>query len=408
MSSERLLYTIDNFMSIAHAEIDLTDNIISFCGYNDSGKSACLTGLAILCYDINPGKQQNYIKDGTDSFKLELYYMDSEVRVSKEKFTSGKSIWSLTKDNAIVYTNAVGNRITAVAGVPAAISRVLGVITATLDDSKSFVNAFLNYRRKKDRAFLVDTTGGENYTVLSTLLKNDVLARAQENIKKDRNELQSKLALESDRFVTYSEDCKVKEAENVSPDSLDKLDRLTKKLRASIAQFEVLQGLATLYNKLQSSVVPDVIDNVSLERFYMLQSLLDKKKECGMIIPSSLTVIDTSRLALLSSLCDMLKQCGIPIYANSSKIDMDRLIMLYDLICAYDKTKVSVWGNNSPIDLQRLSFVIDVCMSYNELYAVVSKFTNVSFELDSARGKAKALVTKYDLRVCKNCGALVE
>ena len=96
---------IENFMSIGSATIEFDDsNILSLCGYNDSGKSAIIRLIDIMFYNAYANEQVHYIKDGESSFRCIVSFKDG-VEYERIKYTTGSSVFMLRKDDEVLFDN---------------------------------------------------------------------------------------------------------------------------------------------------------------------------------------------------------------------------------------------------------------------------------------------------------------
>ena len=128
-NSRILTLEIENFMSIKNAVIDFEDNnVISLCGYNDSGKSAITRLFEVLFFNYYPSDQVKFITDGEEYWKGVLTFSDGVV-YTRMKFASGRSLWKMTKDDVVIFTNELPNgTYAAIEDVPDVISKYLGVL----------------------------------------------------------------------------------------------------------------------------------------------------------------------------------------------------------------------------------------------------------------------------------------
>ena len=173
---------IENFMSIKNALLEFDEsNIISLCGYNDSGKSAITRLLEVMFYNTYSTDQVKFITDGEDYWLGAITFSDGVV-YTRKKYLDGKSLWELKKDDKILFTNLLPNGTLAAMGdTPEIIEKYLGVIQDELTTEE------LNVRRNTDKLFLVGTSGGDNYKILNTVLRSDVLASASKSLNEDKN-----------------------------------------------------------------------------------------------------------------------------------------------------------------------------------------------------------------------------
>ena len=89
---------IENFMSIKEAFIEFDDsNVISLCGYNDSGKSAITRLMEVMLYNSYTTDQVRFITDEEEYWLGELTFDDGVV-YTRTKYSDGKSLWELKKN----------------------------------------------------------------------------------------------------------------------------------------------------------------------------------------------------------------------------------------------------------------------------------------------------------------------
>ena len=143
---------IENFMSIKNGLIEFDEsNIISLCGYNDSGKSAITRLMEVMLYNAYSTDQVKFITDGEDYWLGELTFSDGVV-YTRRKYADGKSLWELTKGDKVLFSNKLPNGTYAAMGdTPEVIERYLGVIQDELTGEE------LNVRRNTDKLFLTST-----------------------------------------------------------------------------------------------------------------------------------------------------------------------------------------------------------------------------------------------------------
>lgn len=365
---------ICNFMSIGSARLEFDDsNIISICGYNDSGKSAITRLLEIMFYNAYSQDQASFIKDGTDYWGCSLEF-DDGVEYNRYKYLDGKSEYELKKDGKIIFSNKTAQgTILAMDKVPEQIENYLGVISVK-DDT---MNEKLNVRRNTDKLFLINTTGGENYKMLNTILRSDLLAGASKKLNKDRNSLQADVSVKSTEKATLGAELETLEV--CSDEALSKLAEMTKNLEDINRRYEYLQ---------------DIVQ--------------EKSKIDEIVIPVEVSLIDSSRLAEISRLNQLKEEAESVIQPECSVVDMSRLSKLMELISLYRGTQVEITPEVGNINVDRLKDIKAIAVQYNELYGLYNQVGVVEQELETTKATLSDMANKYGFKICKNCGTVVE
>ena len=191
---------LDNFMSFQHLELDMPDEgILNVKGFNDSGKSALLIGVAVCLMDVYGKKQKTFIRDACSHFQVKCIF-DDGVSILKQKWSDGSSLWEMRSgEGDLLYTTATeqGTR-TMVDGVPLQIQAYL--------DMCSEEGFFLNFRRRTDKMMLVDTSGSENFKMLNAVLKSAELSEAASKASEQANKLTREISgLEAEYHVLEKE-----------------------------------------------------------------------------------------------------------------------------------------------------------------------------------------------------------
>lgn len=170
---------VENFMSIKHAVLEFDEsNILNLCGYNDSGKSAITRLFEIMLYDAYSTECVRYIHDGESYWRGTLTFADGMI-YERMKSSDGSSVWELRRNGSVLYTNRLETGVSAIGGIPEAVSTYLGVAMDEVTGER------LNVRRNSDKLFLVNTSGGDNYKILNTILKSEQLATASRLLNED-------------------------------------------------------------------------------------------------------------------------------------------------------------------------------------------------------------------------------
>lgn len=202
--SKLVKFEVEDFMGYDHAELDFSDaNIYNIKGYNSSGKSALLRGMAVLFFDRWSNKAVKLVKHGKNKFTLRAYFSDGVV-IEKEKFgkdstSKGKSAYTMYNgEGNILYTTKTGVTYSPFQGVPEPIAEYLGMA-----DTLEGIN--LHYRESRDPILLIDTTGSQNYKYLSTVLKDEELGLAVSLMKDDLNIINNNADRLKNSVIAYND-----------------------------------------------------------------------------------------------------------------------------------------------------------------------------------------------------------
>lgn len=371
MISNMTMLRIENFMSIKEADIDISDSIIDLCGYNDSGKSAIQKALEILMYDSYSTKQVRFIKNGESYFHIKLEF-DDGVSVSKTKLKDGTNIWELTKDNQIIYTNKVGKAYAAVNGVPAPIADYMMVLK---DDN---TKEKLNVRKKDDKLFLIQTTGGENYKVLNEILKADVLANASKMMNEDRLKLQAELIRVSTKYDTLKEE--YEDIHCVSEENLNDFESKADNLVALNDRYKDLSKIANYRRDISKFGTKPKLEIINLEKMKGIYDIARYGKIASISIKPEVNNVSDERLKDIRGIVNQRRK--LDDYDIGDKVDT--------------------------VDTSRLQDIVKLAKLFNEIYAHNNVIKKIDVEVKKAKDEANKIITENNLRVCKNCGALVD
>ena len=362
---------IENFMSIKDGLIEFDDsNIISLCGYNDSGKSAITRLMEVMLYNAYSTDQVKFITDGEEYWSGILTFSDGVV-YTRRKYADGKSLWELTKGDVVLFTNKLPNGTYAAMGdTPEVIERYLGVIQDELTGEE------LNVRRNTDKLFLINTSGGDNYKILNSVLRSDVLSSASKALNEDKNKLNAEVTEKKTIQTVLQEQ---HDAYDVAPDEeMDDVKKFISNLEENKGRIVRLSALMEENQKMHSITLYDVLEPV-----------------------------DTSRLSALKNIMDLSTQKNVPVYSPLDKIDLERLKELKTIISYAEKLHTATYEELTPIDIQRLEVLKGVADSFNTLSNIQKAYDKISAELDATKAKLVELSQKYNLKVCHNCGSVV-
>ena len=362
---------IENFMSIKNGLIEFDDsNIISLCGYNDSGKSAITRLMEVMLYNAYSTDQVKFITDGEDYWLGELTFSDGVV-YTRRKYADGKSLWELTKGDKILFSNKLPNGTYAAMGdTPEVIERYLGVIQDELTGEE------LNVRRNTDKLFLINTSGGDNYKILNSVLRSDVLSSASKSLNEDKNKLNAEV----------NEKTTVKAVLQEQYDSYD------------VAPKEELDDVQTFISHLEES-------KGRVTRLSLLME--ENQRKHSISLYDSLIPVDTSRLEDLQDIFELANQKNIAIYDSVGKVETDRLAELRNIMELSKKQSNTTFDKLEKVDVDRIKDLKQLADVLNLYLAAEKSYKRVSKQLNDTRNQLLKLSQENGLKVCRNCGSIV-
>lgn len=361
-------------MSIEDATIEFDDsNIISLCGYNDSGKSAITRALECIFYNAYSNDHASFIKDGCDHWAIGLEFSDG-VKINMFKHDNGKTVYEMWKDDSLVFSNkSADGTVLSMGAVPEQIQNYLGVICVK-DDS---MNEQLNVRRNVDKLFLINTTGGENYKMLNTILRSDVLASASKKVTEDKNAL-------NNRVQTLKTSCQTLKEEHLGIDVVDEdvLETLGKDTKVFASKKEQMTSVSDVKSKYDSMSNLVVYDEVEL--------------------------IDTSRVNELMGIMKLSEACLVPLYNEVAQIDTSRYLEISDIMEKKEAISTALPPVLSQISVEQFEDLKELCEKYNKYYFAATDLEKVEEEWKQAKSELDALSKEYDFKICQNCGTVVQ
>lgn len=374
-------------------------NIINLCGYNNSGKSAITRAIEVVLYDEYSTKQVEFIHGKEAEFFFVSLEFDDGVEIRKTKYRTGKSMWEMWLNGELVYTNqlADGSFIT-LEVQPPVIAEYLGVLRDINTGEK------VNVRRNKDKLFLIDTTGGENYKILNSILKSDILTDASIALNKDKNAKMVELkSLETSRQVF--EDMLLEAIGMHVPYTVrQQLQEYAKQLEVCLLRQQELLGIQYRLEKLQEVVLyPEIAEGVNLD------VELHKMKDVSQLLLSAeklrgVVQVDVDFTTMLETLQNV-GQRNVEIYSlgiQKSKLDTtyQDIVLRYSEI-PEDLGETSILKNKELYGVgMKYQSAGEMYMKYAELHKLEQ---NTHIQLDEL-----AKVNNLDLHFCDNCGSFVE
>lgn len=374
--SKLVYWEVWNFMSFSHAKFEFDDkNIINLLGYNDSGKSAALRALEVNLYNRFPQSQLSFIQSGKDHFRVVTVWSDGIV-ILRDKYANGQSLYEMWRGEDCLFSTKQNGTLTKVADVPLCIQEYLCLV--------KFDDSYLNSRSCFEKQFLVQTSGGENYAALNTVLKSEELSLAGSLVNADRNKLGSDISVAETEYNVKMQ--KYKGGIGLTEVIVEELKSHDKLLDDSDSKLSSLGSLLDLSGKLAE--IPELpnLGMISFDELQLLESVLSCQSSISALgdIPE-MTPIATEQLeslVLLQSIEE--KQESIKISPKVPVLDvsqLDSIAGVLKVIEEYNKNEEELKG-------------IDVRLA----------------KLDEESKELESLIKEFGISTvrCKNCGALVE
>lgn len=368
----RIAYIIvENFMSIGYAKIGFDEhNVISLCGYNNSGKSAILKALKVLMLDITPNKQVHYIKDGTEYFRVALEMVEGVV-ISKTKLLTGQSIWEMYNGGKLVYTNKLeDDSVAAITGVPDIIAKYLGLCT----DSQTGI--CLNCQTNKDKIFGIETTGSETYKAFNMLTNNEAISMASSELIKDKNTANSEVTAFKCGIDVITEQLSTLDA---PPESeVTKLKDILQKVTDINGNFLMVNDINATSDFISEQKIYDDLLTLDTSSLKALKGILDSCELVDTAVYTELSTLNTEKYTQLQQMCNIVSQESLNVPPEIAIVTSTNYTKLQEL----------------------LQYATSVETQENAYIATVAEHTKVLLELTE-------LSNQYNFKICKNCGTVV-
>lgn len=288
-----------NFMGFERCKAYFDESgILNIKGYNGSGKSAFLTGMAVALMNLYPNKQAGYITHGKEYFRIIVAFDDSVVIV-RDKYKNGQSLYEMYKGKQLIYSTKVGNKLTKVSQVPEVIEKYLGLV--------HIGNGYLNYQVRRDPLWLVETKGSENYQDVHETLKAEEIAGANNLINSDSNELSAQITSMESRMNNY-----IMQLDNYSDVSQDLIVALSEKevyVQSLLNRYDYIYSIGSTVEELSGVQEVPNIEGIETGKF----SLITKLKETADRVTNlpklpEVSQLEIGKLSLLSKLKSRLSE----------------------------------------------------------------------------------------------------
>lgn len=390
---------IENFMTIGNAVLDFDSrNILNLKGYSDSGKTAILIAIAVCLNNINTTKQLKYIKHGCKFFRIEVNFSDG-VSIVRAKYSNGQSYYEMFKGGSIVYTTKSNDNMLAVNGIPEVISNYL--------EMANMKSGILNFRTNRDKLFLSETTGRENFEDLNTLFGIDDLLKAlslcKEEISNYKQEFQK-----NEVEIDFLKD-KVKTYQYVKPETLEILQEEAKKADLEEKSLQSLKGIFGGVSNLNSIQITPQIEPVK-SNYAKIGEIVKLSNLVCVEIGSEIPVVSGKNLERISAISSLANGVSKEKLIELDSVDSSSMQALLSV-----KKVLSDFGEVAPkVDNISFSKLTDLEKLFSEVQRNKSEettFKSAKNELDEMKEKYNSAVEKLKEKgisvfTCRNCGSV--
>lgn len=390
---------IENFMTIGNAVLDFDSrNILNLKGYSDSGKTAILIAIAVCLININTTKQLKYIKHGCKFFRIEVNFSDG-VSIVRAKYSNGQSYYEMFKGGSIVYTTKSNDNMLAVNGIPEVISNYL--------EMANMKSGILNFRTNRDKLFLSETTGRENFEDLNTLFGIDDLLKAlslcKEEISNYKQEFQK-----NEVEIDFLKD-KVKTYQYVKPETLEILQEEAKKADLEEKSLQSLKGIFGGVSNLNSIQITPQVEPVK-SNYEKIGEIAKLSNLVCVEIGSEIPVVSGKNLERISAISSLVNGVSKEKLIELDSVDSSSMQALLSV-----KKVLSDFGEVAPkVDNISFSKLTDLEKLFSEVQRNKSEettFKSAKNELDEMKEKYNLAVEKLKEKgisvfTCRNCGSV--
>lgn len=275
---------LENFAGYEREEFIFPENINIYKGLNGAGKTSVLKALSTVFFCTNPLKLKNSIRNasGVDHFKITVRFSDGVSIIcekwadNNDRYVGAPLIYEMREGDSLLFSTVVN-------GVPEKITAVPDVIQNYLKFS-NYTSINIHERRGRDKILLIDTTGSENYNLLSSVFNSDVAVKANSLVKEDIKIIEDSIK-EYDAKVNYLEN-ELLSYNELTEELLNKIEIETQQLVSVEEKLNVVQKLAKDYTNyhsenitLQNKIVKKLSQLVEVEKLYKVStSIIDMRK----------------------------------------------------------------------------------------------------------------------------------
>jgi hypothetical protein len=317
------------------------------------------------------------------------------------------------KGKDLIFTTKAGNTLTKITGVPEPIEKYVGFCMLG--------NECLNYQNANNtKMLLVETTGGENYKDLNTILKIDEISRASELVKADKGEAKDGLVeVNASKDVVENE---YKLAKYLTEELLEELEQRDAVSDKNEEQYNALKTIQDGYEAYSSIKVAPKVEKIDATQYAAISALEDISETYQSFkVPPQLKKISVdsrlSELSKLSSLFDQLAEKKdvlnkkIPTITGTERLA--QISAIQESFNALSKPTIPKAPLVNKEYADRLVYLEAIEKAFDNFVNCAKETAKVDKKLQKAKGFVTQLIVEAEkagvsLRICKNCGSVME
>lgn len=415
MSTENNSYSrlkmieVINFMGYENSKVVFDEQgSVNIKGYNNSGKSAFLTSIAVALLNKFPQKQVGYIRHGCDYFRI-IVSFDDGVVIVRDKYKSGQSLYELYKGEQKVFTTKIGNKLGRVDAVPEVIQNYLGLIVTEF--------GCLNYQVRRDPLWLIDTAGSENYYSLNEVLKSVEIAQANAMINSDKNVLGTEIAGVESQLRAY--EAQLDKVGTISEDLLGLLYERKEYASNISAKYNKLVDIFNLCSEISEIRVSPSVEPVKGDRILALDkvsgivSAITENSYFSENIPT----VSIGRFNSISKVLSIVSELSSIKYfgANISGVNIERSKGILKIISLVNEIKsTDCFDAEIPaISTEKAAFLVKLSELFREYVTLEKSLAGLGIEFGKLSSRRDDIIKQAESEgkrfiVCDNCGTMLE
>ena len=193
----------------------------------------------------------------------------------------------------------------------------------------------------------------------------------------DKNKLNNELQVKANTFNTLVQQY---ESMDVAPEEdVEKLNQLTKGLSETNLRYMDIQKVYEAKKAIDEAIIAEELDVLDTSRYNAIMGIRVDYEASKVAIPDEVELIDTQRLALL-----------------------EEIKKAYKASCEVVSPEVN------GVSMEQFSDISELARAYVEYTKIEKSYQATENEYNSVCSELKALAEQHNIKICKNCGSVVE
>lgn len=407
-----------DFRNLQEVKIDFTESpIVSLVGENESGKSSVIKAVTTVGANLDPNRQKEYIRTGTQGFLVGICFDDDDHTIVVRQKGNGLNCYFVQKLGKVVWSVTKMDD----SSVPPEVQKYVGFVL------EPETKELLNVRTYEDLMIFIHTANSTNYKIMYNALKVESLMKAKRLGQLEMNTYKSEINKAEQSIATLTDQLR-----KIKLVDLDPLIAIQSKLRGERDALKDIESTASLKDKLlklesESSLLDHSKDLVNIDEMeaYLLNSVssnVEKLKSLNKELVNldeidSLESIDTDTVEKMNNILSMLRklnELSTNIYADIDKAETIDLIIVDRL----QRTKNEVGKLNEVDNKLNLYGSVPDELNISDLKMfddIFSKMKSIE-QYDSQIAELNTEITKIEdylkqsgvmVTTCRNCGSTV-